>query len=324
MGERWLDCCAVARTMSLVCIAVWWPSVIGCTPALPPARYMNWEPTSAQVPLVRDREVALRYLDQSWAIWKRYPEDDYTYARALQTASDSVEFTVVTVKRGHPHRRTVLVGNPDEFGDLLERKEGRPLSTVSDEFGDSVASERTVPQIYGRCRSQIEERRSGAGVRLAFHPWGLLQHCGYLESECDDCESVSIQAFSKYAAYDATPITDYFCADRVGLFPSNQLIARDCETCRCQMLSDAATHCVLGHPMPEEGLSAFERVGVSGRWDCRTDNGSFVGGFCPLAKPFEPRCVGKKTPRGKWPPSGCRGGWSGTSTVPDDWQGLGW
>src|SRR5688572_13824687 len=79
------------------------------------ARFPTWEPTSALVPAVSDRKLALRRLAVSRRIWQRddpeysrYVADEerglapatYTYVRSLETSPESVEFTVLRVERG--------------------------------------------------------------------------------------------------------------------------------------------------------------------------------------------------------------------------------
>lgn len=51
------------------------------------AEFPSWEPTSSLVPLVADRNVALRYIDESWALWRQYGKPDYTYVRAYQESA---------------------------------------------------------------------------------------------------------------------------------------------------------------------------------------------------------------------------------------------
>lgn len=165
----------------------------------------------AQVPLVTDRKVALRYLDESWVLWQRYGKPDYTYTRAYQESSDTVVFVVSTVKDGAVQRTTTLETSLEGLGDVEKYRSGGPLRVVADERGGAEGSH-TIPELYQLCRTQIAQQ-DFAGVRLYFHHWGLLQHCGYLSEECEDCETVSIHSYYPHAVPDQAHVMEFFCPD---------------------------------------------------------------------------------------------------------------
>ena len=48
------------------------------------ARYASWEPTTDAVPAVRNRELALEYLDASLQLWKKAGYPAYIYSRVRQ------------------------------------------------------------------------------------------------------------------------------------------------------------------------------------------------------------------------------------------------
>lgn len=276
--------------------------------------FPSWEPTSAKVPLVTDRSVALRYLDESWVLWQRYGAPDYTYTRAYQESPDAVVFVVSTVKDGAVQRMTTLETSLDGLGDVEKYRSGDPLRVVVDERGGAEDSH-TIPELYQRCRTQIAQQ-DFAGVRLYFHHWGLLQHCGYLNEECEDCETVSIHSYYPHAVPDQAHVMEFFCPDRPGLLPFNAFVLRGCDECHCTPVSDVAKAVHAGFGASPAIVAKDERRGYRARWD-NHPRALPATAVCPTPAPLKPSCVGKPAPLAD-PPQCMRH----AATIPAGWQGF--
>lgn len=277
------------------------------------AEFPSWEPTSSLVPLVADRELALRYIDESWALWQRYGKPDYTYARAYQVSVDTVVFAVSTVRGREVHRVTKLETTLDGLGDMQSYRSGAPLHVVADDRGNAEGSH-TIPELYRICRTQIAQQ-AFAGVRLYFHHWGLLQHCGYLNEDCEDCETVSIHSYYPHAVPDVANVTEFFCPDRPGLQPFNSFLLRGCSDCSCTPVSDVAKSVHGGFGASQTTVANDEHRGYAAQWDCRTRPAP-ARFDCGTILALKPACVGKPAPLVE--PSRCmRHG----ASFPAGWEG---
>lgn len=207
------------------------------------AAYPSWEPTPATVPIVRDQRRALADLELSRKLWLERDWQDYSYVRALQTSPDQVEFTLIVVRGGKVSERALLTSQTDAnaLGDRLSGKLGQPPQMLWREHGREIgrhetgAPALTMDRLYDLCRDRVLSVQSEHSPRLSFHRDGLLQHCGFLSEDCDDCATASVQTVA-----DATPQPwqvplDVLCTDRHGLFLQWQapLTANGCELCHC-------------------------------------------------------------------------------------------
>lgn len=177
------------------------------------ASYPSWEPTSATVPIAKDPKLALADLEVSRKLWLDRKWQDYSYVRARQTSPDRVEFTLIVVRRGTVSERSLMTSPTDEsgLGDRLSGKLGQTPQLLWREHGREIgrhetgAPALTMDQLYGLCRERVLSVQSETSPRLSFHRDGLLQHCGFLGDDCDDCATASVQTVPNNLA-DPRPV----------------------------------------------------------------------------------------------------------------------
>ncbi len=213
------------------------------------AGYPSWEPTSALVPVVSDRAMALADLEASRKLWLDRRPERYSYVRALQVSPDEAEFTFVAVENGAVVERALLKSFTDDrgLGDRLAGKLGQTPQLLWRERGRELgrhgtgAPALTVEQLYALCRDRVLSVRANHAPRLSFHIDGLLQHCGFLNDDCPDCPVVSMQAVAPITPQPWQAPQDLTCTDRYGLFIDGQdpLGGWPCEICRCEAANRA-------------------------------------------------------------------------------------
>lgn len=218
-------------------IAVGWLGValvttFGC--ARPePARYPMWEPLSPEVPAVQSSEEALARLRQSRSVWRAMlhePPDfrpaafapldgvvRYSYVRAHQVSRDEVAFTAMSVENGRLIVRALLMADPTRL-QMNTGKDSTGVATRWVERGaevgarDEGAPAVTIDALYDQCDALLRE--NAVGLRLYFHPNGLLMSCGH-----PDGRSVTIQSFSRYPLFEQLDPASQLCSEPWGLFP---------------------------------------------------------------------------------------------------------
>ncbi len=229
---------------------------------------------------------------------------NYSYVRALQVSPQDVEFSVISVREEQVSRRTLIRAAIDQLGDVTKSEPGVPLVVASDEKQSAdLHDERTIPEIYNVCREQIVQAKAPYGVRLYFDSDGLLQHCGYLPEECDDCVSVAVQTIADFAPAPDTSVLEYFCHDQYGLYPYGSQLYSGCERCSCDVPSSRAWHIAVGRSldsMPRDGRQS----GAPAHWAC-SPLGQLPNESCSTLL-IKPHCTGKPTPSAPFPPPGCR------------------
>jgi hypothetical protein len=216
----------------------------GCA-ASHPARYPNWEPTSPEIPEVHDRARARALLAESREIWRSHEFEAYTYVRATERRPDRVEYTVVAVQGGVADQRALLAVDPgrarpnetypkDSWGalpELIWRESGKAVGK-----NPGGAPPLTIDQLYDVCEKQVLGSDVNAAPRLYFHPDGLLEHCGFVAGECDDCPRVSIASVSRFHPNVAEHPLDYLCTHEYGLYPAGAEAPFD-QHCTCMAIS---------------------------------------------------------------------------------------
>jgi hypothetical protein len=217
-------------------------TVAGC--ATVSAKYPSWEPTPSTVPAVSDRKLALADLEVSRQLWLGRAWRDYSYVRARQTSPEDVEFTLIVVRDRSVVERSLFTSETDAsgLGDRLSGKFGRAPRLLWRERGreigrhDVAAPALTADELYDLCRDRVLSVRGAPSPRLSFHRDGLLQHCGFLSQDCDDCATVSVQALSYATPQPWQAPSDLLCTDRYGLFLPGQapLTSVGCEVCSCE------------------------------------------------------------------------------------------
>jgi hypothetical protein len=217
-------------------------AVAACTSVS--AEYPSWEPTADSVPVVRDRKLALADLEVSRKLWWDRGWKDYSYVRARQTSHDEVEFTLVVVRNDRVTERSLLTSKTDAngLGDRLSGKLGQaPKQQWSEgerEIGRHAAGAPALmlDELYDLCRDRVLSLRSEHLPRLSFHHDGLLQHCGFLNDDCDDCAAASLQTVAHVTPKPWQVPHDLLCTDRYGLFLHDQepLTSFGCEMCSCR------------------------------------------------------------------------------------------
>jgi hypothetical protein len=233
-------------------------AVAACT--TPRASYPSWEPTSAAVPMVRDPKLALADLEVSRKLWLGRSWQDYSYVRARQTSPDQVEFTLIVVRGGRVSERSLMVLPTDAsgLGDRSSGKLGQTPQVRWREHGREIgrhetgAPALTMDQLYDLCRERVLSVQSEHSPRLSFHRDGLLQHCGFLGDDCEDCATVSVQTVAGVTPRPWQVPPDVLCADRYGLFLQGQapLTESSCEVCWCTA-SNLADPRLVPVPIPD-------------------------------------------------------------------------
>ncbi len=208
------------------------PGLLATACAAPhPARSPGWEPTSPSIPAVKEHSAAAQYLQQSKELLIRWQQRNavvsagdvstpwlpgrYSYIRGYEHDEGRVDFTLIAVNQGLVVVRALLSGDPRRFGDG-EPRQGyvNPFRALWVERGKEVgdhddgAPPLTVEALYEECEREILGADTDASPRLYFHRNGLLMHCGYVASECPDCESVSLQSLTIFPIDEIFPSLD--------------------------------------------------------------------------------------------------------------------
>ena len=229
------------RLQALVSMLVLAGALAACSSTS--AKYPSWEPTTSTVPVVTDRKLALADLEASRQLWLKLAWHEYTYVRARQNSNDELEFTFIVVRGKAVVERAFLTSkaDPSELGDRMSGRVGRAPRLHWREQGHDIgrheggAPALTVDQLYDVCRDHVLSVQQEHLPRLSFHDDGLLQHCGFLTTDCEDCAVASVQTLSAITPKPWQAPADLLCTDRYGLVLAYRapVTAFGCEICTC-------------------------------------------------------------------------------------------